>query len=130
MPQRHGTQWNASPLPVALHAPVPQPAQLAQRPPEHCESLVHQHGVPEAEHVPVDDVTVLQLPFEHDHAVAAAVTRAQFAPSAMPVPVHEPVHWLFALTHLPLAQSESATQRHAVCAAFETGAGERVVVHV
>src|SRR5260370_40460601 len=121
----YGTQWNASPLPVALHAPVGHPAQLAHWPPEHCESLVHQHGVPDAAQIPVDDVTLLQLPLAHDHAVAAAVTRAQFTLSAVPVPVHVPVHWLFALTHLPLAQSESDTQRHAVCAAFETGAGER-----
>ena len=49
--------------------------------------------------------------------------------SATPLPVHDPVHWLFALTHLPLAQFESATQRHAVCVGSETGAGEREVVH-
>jgi hypothetical protein len=90
---------------------------------------VHQHGVPDAVHVPVDDVTLLQLPLEHDHAVAAAVTRAQFTLSAVPEPVHVPVHWLFALTHLPLAQSESDTQTHPVWAALETGAGKRVVVH-
>jgi hypothetical protein len=43
--------------------------------------------------------------------------------------VHDPVHWLFALTHLPLAQFESATQRHAVWVALGTGAGDRGVMH-
>ena len=47
----------------------------------------------------------------------------------MPLPVHEPVHWPLAFTHLPLEQSPSATQRHAVCAALQAGAGDSVVVH-
>ena len=95
----------------------------------HWESFVHQHGVPEAVHVPAGEVTSLQLPLEQAHAVGAEVTGWQSTLSAAPLPVQAPVHWPFALTHLPLEQSESATQRHAVCAALETGGGERVVVH-
>jgi hypothetical protein len=39
------------------------------------------------------------------------------------------LHWLSALTHLPLEQSESATHRHAVLAELRTGVGVSVVVH-
>ena len=47
-------------------------------------------------------------------------------------PAGDPQLALFAAlgTHLPLAQSVSATQRHAVCAPLSTGAGLRLVVHV
>ncbi len=44
------------------HAPAGQPAQLAHFPVAHCESLVHQHVVPDAVHVAVDEVTLSQLP--------------------------------------------------------------------
>lgn len=37
----------------------------------------------------------------------------QPATSAVPVPLQLPEHWA-ALTHLPVAQSESATHRHAL----------------
>jgi hypothetical protein len=40
---------------------------------EHCASLVHQHGIPDAVHVPVGEGTSLQLPVEHDQAVATDV---------------------------------------------------------
>jgi hypothetical protein len=45
------------------------------------------------------------------------------------LPEQVPVHWLLALTHLPLEQSPSATHRHAVWAELRTGVGESVVVH-
>jgi hypothetical protein len=75
---------------------------------------------------------LLQFPAEHDHLLAAEVTSAQSAASYLPAavgPVHVPVHWLLALEHWPLEQSESATQRHAVWVPLHTGAGERLVVH-
>jgi hypothetical protein len=59
-----------------------------------------------------------------------AETTAQPATSAVPVPVHVPVHCDPALTHLPLEQLLSATQRHAVWVALQTGAGVRVDVQV
>jgi hypothetical protein len=34
---------------------------------------------------------------------------------------------LLVFAHLPLEQSESATHRHAECAALQTGTGESVV---
>jgi hypothetical protein len=92
--------------------------------------LVHQHGTPAAVHVPVDEVTVLQLPIGHAHAPAIDVAVRQFWASAGVSPVHVPVHWFAALTHLPLEQFESDVQRHAVWPAFRTGAGVSVVVHV
>jgi len=82
-------------------------------PPAHCASLVHRQGVPEAVHAPPGDVTSLQLPVEQKNA-AAETSAWQLVWSAAPVPVHMPVHWSEALTHAPLEQSESATQRHAV----------------
>jgi hypothetical protein len=93
---------------------------------------VHQHPTPDALHVPAGEVTVLQLPAEQDHALGGDVTSAQPAVSYVPAvvdPVHVPVHWLLALEHLPLGQSESATQRQPVRAALHAGTGERVVVH-
>ena len=115
--------------PAPVHAPVAHPAHAAHLPPPHCESFVHQHVTPAAAHLPVAEVTVLQLPVGHAHEVAADVTEAQLALSAGPVPVQVPVHWVVALTHLPLAQSESATHTQAVLAGLGTGAGESVVVH-
>jgi hypothetical protein len=62
------------PVPVPVQAPEAQPFQLEHRAPlGHCELLVHQHGTPAAVHVPVDEVTVSQLPEEHDHASAVEV---------------------------------------------------------
>jgi hypothetical protein len=46
----------------------------------------------------------------------------------LPVQPLDGLHWLLALTHLPLEQSPSATQRHAVPPELRTGAGESVVV--
>jgi hypothetical protein len=48
--------------------------------------------------------------------------------SEEPVPLLAAVHWLFALTHMPLLQSESSTQRHVVPPELGTGVGVRVVV--
>ena len=48
----------------------------------------------------------------------------------MPPPVQAPLAHRDAATHRPLAQFESATQRHASWAALHTGAGESVVVQV
>ena len=45
--------------------------------------------------------------------VADAITSSHFALSAAPAPVHVPVHWP-ELTHLPLEQSLSSTQRQAL----------------
>ena len=45
------------------------------------------------------------------------------------LPVQLPVHWLLALTHLPLEQSPSATQRHAVPPELRTGVGVSDVLH-
>jgi hypothetical protein len=116
-------------VPAPLQAPDPQPFHVEHSAPlPHCESLVHQHGVPDAVHVPLGEDTVSQLPAEHDHASAVELAVSQFALSCDPLPVHVPVHWVLALTHLPLEQSESATQRHAVPPEFNTGAGVSVVV--
>ena len=118
------------PLPVPLQAPSAHPAQLTHwASPGHCASLVHQHGTPAAVHWPPGDVTLSQLPIEQDQVLATEVAVSQSWLSCGPVPVQVPVHWLLALTHLPLEQSESATQRHAVCPELGTGAGVRVVVH-
>jgi hypothetical protein len=95
----------------------------------HCVSFVHQQGIPASAQVPVGEVTSMQLPVEQVQAVATDVSSWQLALSATPLPVQEPVHWPFALTHLPLAQFESATQRQAVWVASGTGAGESRVVH-
>ncbi len=61
-------------------------------------------------------------------AVATETSGWQFAVSAAPLPVHVPVHWLPLFTHLPLEQSASATQRHAVWT--HAGAGNSEVLHV
>jgi hypothetical protein len=121
---------NALPVPLPVHAPEAQPAQFEQRvSPGHWVSAVHQQGTPDALHVPPGDVTVLQLPTGHAHAVAVEAAVWQSWLSALPLPVHVPVHWVFLFTHLPLEQSPSVTQRHAECAAFRTGAGVRPVMH-
>jgi hypothetical protein len=39
-------------------------------------------------------------------------------------------HCALALEHLPIGQSSSETQRHAVCALLHAGVGESIVVHV
>jgi hypothetical protein len=105
---------------------------LAQWAPPHCESLVHQHATPPAVQEPPGDETVLQLPIEHDQALATdvAVRQSSLSEGELALPVQVPVHWLLELTHLPLGQLESATQRHAVFPELGTGAGVRVVVHV
>jgi len=115
-------------VPVPVHAPLAQPAQLLHLPPGHCASAVQRQEVPAAAHVPGGDVTVLQLPLAQ-YAPAMDVTGSQSAVSPVPVPVHVPVHWPLELVHLPLEQSESATQRHAVCMELQTGAGASVVAH-
>jgi hypothetical protein len=113
-----------------VHAPGAHPDHVAHIVPlGHCESLVHQQGIPAAVHRPLGDETLSQLPTEHDHALATDVAVWQSSLSAVPLPVQMPVHWLSLLMHLPLEQSESATQRHAVFAELMTGAGVRVVVH-
>jgi hypothetical protein len=92
---------------------------------------VHQHGTPAALRVPVGEVTLSQLPVRHDAAEDdTAVNSWQSAWSRVSevLPEQVPVHWLFALTHMPLLQSESATQRHAVPPELDTGVGVRVVV--
>lgn len=71
----------------------------------------------------------MQLPVEQVQPVATDVSSWQFALSATPLPVHDPLHCPFALTHLPLAQFESAAQRQAVWVESGMGAGERGVVH-
>jgi hypothetical protein len=126
-----GTQWNALLVPaLPVQAPDAHPDQAAHWAPlGHCESLVHQHGTPAAVHWPVGDETVLQLPREHDHVLATDVAVLQSSVSAVPLPVQVPVHWLSLLTHLPLEQFESSTQRHAILATLMTGAGVRVVMH-
>jgi hypothetical protein len=124
------TQWNALPDPAAVQAPAAQPAQLAHLAPAgHCASLVHQQGTSAAWHVPVGEVTVLQLPTGHDQLAAVEVAVRQSSLSAGSAPEHDPEHWLSELTHLPLEQFESATQRHAVWPEFRMGAGVSVVVH-
>jgi hypothetical protein len=79
-------------VPDPVHAPAMQPTHGTQELPGHCVSLVHQQGIPEPVHVPVGEVTSLQLPVEHAQPVVAEVRRSQFALSATPVPVHVPVH--------------------------------------
>jgi hypothetical protein len=118
--------------PVPVHASVVHPAHDAHFVPlGHCVSLVHQHGMPAAVQVPEDDETLLQFPTEHDHALATLVAVWQSSLSADPVPEHMPLrHWLSLLTHLPLEQFESATQRHALFTLFRTGAGVSVVVQL
>jgi hypothetical protein len=123
---------NALPVPDPEHDSPAHPAHVEQRVPSgHWVSEVHQQGTPAASHVPLGDETFWQLPLEHDHVWATEVAVSQSSLSAAPLPVHavELVHWLFLSTHLPLAQSESATHRHAVLAALSTGAGVSVVVH-
>jgi hypothetical protein len=120
---------NAFGVPAPVQAPDAHPAHGAHLPVGHCASLVHQQGIPDALQVPVGEVTSLQLPVEHVQPVVTDVSSWQFALSATPFPVHDPVHWLLALTHLPLAQFESEVQRHAVWVASGTGAGERGVLH-
>jgi hypothetical protein len=101
-------------VPEPVHAADAHPAHGAHLPFGHCASVVHQQGVPALPQVPVGEVTSLQLPVEHVQPVVTAVRSWQFALSATPLPVQGPVHWPFALTHLPLAQFESETQRQAV----------------
>jgi hypothetical protein len=118
------------PVPAPVQAPDAQPAQVPHVAPEgHCVSLVHQHCTPAAPQVPSGAVTVLQLPTGHDHEVAVATAVRQSSLSAGAAPVQVPEHWVSALTHLPLEQFESATQRQAECAALSTGAGDNVEVH-
>jgi hypothetical protein len=73
---------------------------------------------------------LLQLPVEHDQLLATEVAVTQSSGSAVPLPVQLPAHWLSLLTHLPLEQFESSTQRQAVFAELITGAGVRVVMHI
>jgi len=118
------------PLPVPLQAPSAHPAQLTHwASPGHCASLVHQHGTPAAVHWPPGDVTLSQLPIEQDQVLATEVAVSQSWLSCGPVPVQVPVHWLLALMHLPLEQSESLTQTHAEPPDRRTGGGVRVVEH-
>jgi hypothetical protein len=128
----HGTQWNASLVPaLPVQAPDAHPDQAAHfAPAGHCESLVHQQGTPPAVHWPVGDETLLQLPIEHDQALATEVAVTQSSGSAVPLPVQVPVHWPSLLTHLPVEQFESSTQRQAVFPELITGAGVRVVMHI
>ena len=126
---RQCTQLKPSVAPVPVQAPGMHPAQGAHLLFGQCASAVHQHGTPPAVHVPVGEVTSLQLPEEHVQPVVAEVRSWQFALSATPLPVHVPLHWVFALTHLPLGQFESATQRHAVWVGSATGPGVSGVVH-
>jgi hypothetical protein len=65
-----GAQWNASGVPVPVHAPEAQPAQLAHVPLGHCASAVHQQAVPAALQVPVEDATSSQLPTAHENFMA------------------------------------------------------------
>jgi hypothetical protein len=126
----HGVQFIPSGMPDPVQAPLEQPAHAAQCPVPHWESVVHQHGMPAPPHAPPGAVTVSHAPVVHDHAVATEASTWQAVPSAAPLPLQPPVHWLLAFTHLPLEQSESATQRHSVWAALHTGAGDSVVAHV
>jgi hypothetical protein len=97
-----------------VQAPALQPAQPTHRPVAHWVSAVHQQGMPEATHVSVGEVAVLQLPIAHEKPAGAAASPAQLATSADPLPVHVPEHCDAALTHNPLEQSVSATQTHAL----------------
>jgi hypothetical protein len=119
----HGTQLKPSAVPVPVQAPLAQPVQLTHLPLPHCELLVHQHGVPAVLQVPVGEDTLLQLPIGQEKP-ATETSAWQLVLSAVPLPVQAPVHWEAELTHLPLEQSESAAQRHAVWAELQTGAGE------
>ena len=103
-----------SAVPEPLHAPAAQPTHSAQCPLVHWVSAVHQQATPAASQAPAAGVTVSQLPTEHAHTVAAETSVWQSAPSVAPLPEHVPVHCPLLLAHLPLEQSESATQRHAV----------------
>jgi hypothetical protein len=117
-------------LAVPVQAPDGQPAQAAQWVPDpHCASLVHQHGTPAAAQPPLGDVAVLHVPAAQDQALAMDVAVRQSSLSAGASPVHETEHWELLLTHLPLEQFESATQRHALWSALSTGVGVRLVVH-
>jgi hypothetical protein len=118
-------------VPLAVQLPAAQPAQLAHwAPVGHCASFVHQQATPAAEQAPPGEVTVLQLPTGQDQEVATDMAVRQSWSSAGAAPLHAvPEHWVSLSTHLPLEQFESATQRHAVCAALRTGAGVSVVVH-
>jgi hypothetical protein len=121
---------NALPAPVPEQAPGEQPAHTAHSVPVgHCESLVHQHGTRAAVHWPLGEDTSLQLPIGQDQALAVEVAVSQSSESrvALALPEQVPVHWLSALTHLPLEQLESATQRQPPRAALKTGRGMRVV---
>jgi hypothetical protein len=125
-----GTQLNALPVPVPVHVPAAQPAHAPHSAPlPHCESLVHQQGMPDAVQVPDGEDTVSQLPPEQDHATATEVAVSQSVLSDAPLPVQVPVHCPKKFTHFPLEQSASATQRHEVPYGFNTGAGVSVVVH-
>ena len=73
---------------------------------------------------------MLQLPIEHDQVLATEAAVTQSSGSAVPLPLQVPLHWLSRLTHLPLEQFESSTQRQAVFAALITGAGVSVVMHI
>jgi hypothetical protein len=89
----YGAQWNAFAVPFPVQAPDAHPAQLAHWVPlGHCESLVHQQGTPAAVHDPLGDVTLLQLPMEHDHALATDVAVSQSSLSLGALPVQVPVH--------------------------------------
>jgi hypothetical protein len=116
-------------VPDPVQAPDGQPAQDTQCPPLHWPSAVHQQATPEPAHAPPGVVIVSHAPTEQDQTVAAEMRDWQFALSTAPLPVHAPVHWLFRLTHLPLEQSPSATQRHTECVESHTGSGDRVVGH-
>jgi hypothetical protein len=113
-----------------VQAPLAHPAQLTHLPPAHWPSAVHQHATPPAKHVPVGELTVLQLPLAHVTPPVDVGAAWQPETSALPLPEQVPVHWELAFTHLPLEQSESATHRHAVWAVLHTGAGDSVVAHV
>ena len=127
----HSTQWNA--------LPEPRPgARIGRAPGPRC-ALRSRSGTasrsctstarPPPCRSPDADETLLQLPLEHDQALATLVAVWQSSLSADPLPVQVPVHWLSLLTHLPLEQFVSATQRHAVFALLSTGVGVSVVVH-
>jgi hypothetical protein len=113
-------------VPEPVHAPEGHPAQLTHEPVGHSASLVHQHGTPAALHAPSGDATSLHFPAAQVHRLGAARMSAQsdesYAPGAVD-PVHVPVHWLSAFEHLPVEQSESATQWQIVCAALHANAG-------
>jgi hypothetical protein len=58
-------------VPDPVQAPDPHPAHGTHLPFGHCESAVHQHGMPDAVHVAVGEVTLSQLPFVQVHAEVA-----------------------------------------------------------